>query len=163
MQIELRHHFDAPPARAWEILFGDAYEDAVARHSRIEREIRLDHEKNGKRTRQIHVRPAQTLPKAAARLLGTDRLSYVLEEHHRPAEQKMDFTVTVDALPDKVSVRGAWALTPTGAGCERRVTIDIDVRVPIVGKKIEQQVAEDLRRSYDDAAVFAQNWIREHA
>ncbi|MCB9777499.1 MAG: DUF2505 domain-containing protein [Alphaproteobacteria bacterium] len=163
MQIELRHHFDAPPARAWEILFGDAYEDAVAQHSRIERRILEDADKNGKRVRRIHVTPAQTLPAAVSKLLGTGRLSYVLEEHHRADVQKMDFTVTVDALPDKVSVKGSWSLTPSATGCDRLVTIDVTVRVPIVGRKIEEQVVGDLRKSYDDAAVFAQKWIREHA
>lgn len=163
MKLQLRHHFPVSPARAFEELFGDDYENAVSADSRLERKVLLDEQRPTGRVRRIHVVPEQRLPAAVAKVIGADRFSYVLEERHDRAGNRMDFTVTPDGMADRVSVGGSWAVKAAPGGCERVVEIDITVRIPVVGGRIEKQIAEDLRDSYESAARFAQRWLKERA
>lgn len=163
MKFELRHAFPVSPDRAWSELFGDEYENAVSEASRFERRVLADETRDGRRTRRIHVVPEQRLPAAVAKVIGTDRFSYVLEERHDQARGRMDWTVTPDGMSDRVSVSGTWSVTPTTTGCERLVTIDVTVRIPVVGGRIEKQIADDLRKNYEDAARFAQRWLEDRA
>lgn len=163
MKLELRHHFPVPPARAWDELFGEEYETAVSAQSSLERTVLSDEQQGGRRVRRIHVVPEQRLPASVAKVIGTDRFSYVLEERHDRAHNRMDWDVTLDGRIDRVSVSGTWELLPTPGGCERVVVIEVTVRIPVVGGRIEQQIASDLRASYEAAAVFAQRWLQERA
>ncbi|RME26164.1 MAG: DUF2505 domain-containing protein [Deltaproteobacteria bacterium] len=163
MKLELRHRFPVPPEIAWRELFGEAYESAVSEQAKLQRTVLEDRLETGdvgpRRIRRIHVVPDQRLPAAVARVIGTDRFSYVLEEHHDRDTHRMDFTVTPDGLADRVSVRGSWTLRPAPEGCERHVTIEIQVKVPVIGGRIEQQIAADLQESYESAAHFARDWL----
>ncbi|NOY25074.1 MAG: DUF2505 family protein [Oligoflexia bacterium] len=58
---------------------------------------------------------------------------------------------------------GSWQLTAVPEGCERVVKINITVRVPVVGGRIERQIGAELRSNYETAAQFAQHWLAEHA
>lgn len=163
MQFELRHRFAVPPDVAWDELFGDAYESAVAADAKLQRKVLSDTTQDGRRVRRIHVVPDQRLPAPVAKVIGSDRFSYVLEERHDRAANRMDWTVTPDGLSDRVDVRGTWKLQAVPGGCERIVTIEIKVRIPVVGGRIEQQIGADLRKNYEDAAVFAQRWLEKAA
>lgn len=163
MQIELRHHFPVSPEKAFEELFSDAYEVASAEQSRLSRTVLVDRSEGGHRVRRVHVVPEHTFPAPVAKLIGQDRFSYVLEERHDLARTRMDWKVVPDALADKVAVQGSWQLSPAPGGCERVVKIEIDVHIPIVGGKIEKQIGADLQASYEQAAQFAQRWLKERA
>lgn len=163
MLIELRHHFPTSPEQAFEILFSEEYEVASAAHSRLDRTVLEDRTDGARRTRRVHVKPEQTFPKAVAAVIGQDRFSYVLEETHDVPNTRMDWKVVPDAMADKVTVQGSWKLTAAPGGCERVVKIEVNVRVPIVGGKIERQIGEDLKASYEAAAQFAKRWLQENA
>ena len=163
MRIELRHQFPGPPERAWEELFSDPYENAVSADQKLERQVLLDEAPGGKRHRRIHVIPDKRLPGAVAKVIGTERLSYVLDERHDPARNRMDFVVTPDGMHERVEVKGSWEVRAAPGGCERLVAIDITVRIPVVGARIEKQIGEDLKESYEAAAIFARRWLQEHA
>ena len=162
MKFELRHRFPVPAERAWDELFGDDYESAVAAQSQVERKVVSDEQVGDRRVRRIHVEPAQRLPAAVAKVIGTERFSYVLEERHDRPNNRMDWTVTLDGNIERVEVSGTWALQPTPDGCERVVEIQVIVRIPVVGGRIEKQIASDLRDNYEAAALFAQRWLQEH-
>jgi len=159
--LELRHSFPVSPKRAFEELFGEDYEEAVSKVSRLQRQVLEDRSEPGHRPRRIQVVPDRTRPAAVARVIGQDRFSYEIEEHHDLEALRMDFEVTPDRHADKVLIGGSWALSEAPGGCERLVRIEITVRVPLVGGKIEQQIGADLAASYEDAALFAQRWLQE--
>ncbi len=159
MKLELRHRFPVPPETAWRELFGEAYEAAVSAEAKLQRTVLEDSGEGPRRHRRIHVLPDQRLPAAVAKVIGSDRFSYVLDEQHDRDADRMDFTVTPDGLADRVFVRGSWTLTPVDEGCERHVTIEIKVKVPVIGGRIEQQIGADLQESYESAAHFARAWL----
>lgn len=162
MQFELRHHFPVSPARAFEELFSERYEEASARQSRLERKVLEDRTEGGQRLRRVHVVPEQTFPAPVAKVIGQDRFSYVLEERHDVARQRMYWKVVPDAMADKVKVQGSWQLDPAPGGCQRIVKFEIVVQIPLVGGKIEKQIGADLQAGYESAAQFAIRWLQEH-
>lgn len=163
MEIELRHRFPVPAERAYEELFSEAFELESARRTRIGRQVLEDRVEGDRRLRRVRVTPEQTFPAPVARVIGTDRFNYVMEERHEPARTRMDWVVRPDAMADKLSVDGSWELRPMGGSCERIVKIRIRVHVPIVGGRIEQQIGAELKAGYEQAAAFAQQWLQERA
>lgn len=163
MEFELRHRFPISAKRAYDELFSEAFEVESARRSRIGRQVLEDRTEGGRRFRRVRVQPEQTFPAPVAKVIGQDRFNYVMEERHDPANTRMDWVVVPDAMADKVSVKGTWALQPGGETCERIVRIEVRVHVPLIGGKIEQQIGAELKAGYEQAAAFAQQWLKERA
>jgi len=163
VEFELRHRFPVSAARAYAELFSEPFEVESAARSRIDRQVLEDRTEGGRRVRRVRVRPEQTFPAPVAKVIGQDRFNYVMEETHDISNTRMDWVVVPDAMADKLTVKGSWGLVGSGDTCERIVRIEIRVRIPLIGGKIEQQIGAELKAGYEQAAVFAQQWLQEHA
>jgi hypothetical protein len=161
MKIAFRHRLPAVPETAWAELQSAPYSEAVAKEGGADVELLDDSEKNGARVRRIRVTGRKPLPGFAQAALGTERLSYTQEETSIPGAYKLRWKVVPDALPDRVVAEGTYELLPDGAGSIRAIDGTIEVRIPLVGGRIEKALAEELQKSYDRTALFAQRWLME--
>jgi hypothetical protein len=161
MKIAFRHRLPALPAAAWAELQSEAYSEAVAKEGGADVEVLEQTERNGARVRRIRVTGRRPLPGFAQAALGTERLSYVQEETSIPGAHKLRWKVVPEALPDRVVAEGTYELLPDGNGSIRAIDGTIDVRIPLVGGRIEKALAEELQKSYDRTALFAQRWLME--
>jgi hypothetical protein len=161
MKIAYRHRLPADPATAWAELQSAAYSEAVAKEGGADVQVIEESEKSGARVRRIRVTGRRPLPGFAQKALGTERLSYVQEETSIPGAYKLRWKVVPDALPDRVVAEGTYELLSDGDGSIRAIDGTIDVRIPLVGGRIEKALAEELQKSYDRTALFAQRWLTE--
>ena len=68
-------------------------------------------------------------------------------------------TFVVEAKGTPVQVRGTLALTPRkGAGCTNTTDVTVECKVPLIGGKIADLVANDTRRALD----HEQAWMSEY-
>lgn len=99
------------------------------------------------------------LPGFAKKALKPTNTVVQTDDWKRAADGSWAGTFTGDVKGSPVKIAGAMTLTPTGDGCEHQVTINVDVKIPLVGGKIADWAGKnDVRRTLD--AEFAFNDAR---
>lgn len=164
MRFDFRHRFDCSADTLWEILMDEDYQDEAAQVSGTTKELLEDRTEFGRRTRRTRVTPQRELPPAMARALGTDTLSYVQEQRWQVGKTAMSWVVIPDIFANRVTCKGDYLIAPRGpTSCERVITGEMRIGVPVVGGRMEKRTVEDLQKSYDATAVLLQQWVAKRA
>jgi hypothetical protein len=71
-----------------------------------------------------------------------------------------DVAVKIQGAP--ASASGTMQLTPTNGGSTFEVHTDVSVSVPLIGGKIEEIVADQVRKLLDAETEFTVSWLRSH-
>lgn len=71
-----------------------------------------------------------------------------------------DVDVAISGVP--ASASGTMRLADTGGGSEFEVRADVEVKVPIIGGKIEEIVAAQVRRLLEAETAFTVRWLESH-
>jgi hypothetical protein len=91
------------------------------------------------------------IPASARKVVNEDMLTWHEDTRFEPREHTIHWTIV--PLKDKVKgileAHGIWKLIPSGAGTRRVIEGNINVKVPIVGKVVEQFLAAELKKNYD--------------
>lgn len=69
--------------------------------------------------------------------------------------------VTPASLPDQIEITGEMRVTPEGAGCRRTYDAFVNARIFVVGGLLEGRLLSDVAKSYDEAAAFSREWLRQ--
>ncbi|EJZ06117.1 DUF2505 domain-containing protein [Mycolicibacterium vaccae] len=102
---------------------------------------------------------ADMLPGAIARLLPGDT-KIVRTETWRPAvdgRARGDFSIAAHGVPSSGS--GTMLLTAAGSGSSLRVNGSLEVRIPVVGGRIERYVADLIGKEVPQMQRFTAEWI----
>lgn len=161
MKMNVRHHLPAPPEVAWREIFSEAYSAAIAAHAGTSSVILSEEVRDGKRLVRSQVTLAKELSGAAAKVMGSKHLIYILEERIDDASHTVQWRVLVDKVSDKVKAQGVFKIEPADNGCERIIQGEVKVAVPFIGRKIEAGIAAELEKSYEATAVFAAQWLSD--
>ncbi|GAA1869509.1 DUF2505 domain-containing protein [Pseudonocardia ailaonensis] len=103
-------------------------------------------DEQGCRYRIRHGIDEKDLPGVVKTFVGGGGITVERDETWRKAGDGYDGTVRV-ALPGMpAGADGTMRLEPAGAGTSFHVHCDITVRVPLIGGKIEETVAEQIKR-----------------
>ena len=101
------------------------------------------------------VQSTSSLPSFATRLVG-DEIRIVQVESWRTPE-RADVEVTIPGKPGAMS--GTATLTESGGRTTERIEMEITVRVPLVGGKIEGLVADMLGKALDKEHETGVEWL----
>lgn len=71
-----------------------------------------------------------------------------------------DVDVAISGVP--ASASGTMRLADNGGGSEFEVHADVEVKVPIIGGKIEEIVAAQVRRLLEAETAFTVRWLESH-
>jgi Protein of unknown function (DUF2505) len=105
----------------------------------------------------------QLLPGVVAKLIPGD-LNLVLSETWKPAgESQVRGQVNVSASGGLGSGRATALLTPASNGSQLRYTVQVEVKIPLVGGKFEKSIAASLTESIPAGQRFTAAWIAENA
>lgn len=69
--------------------------------------------------------------------------------------------VTPASLPDQIEISGEMRVTPEGSGCRRTYDAFVNARIFLVGGLLEGRLLADVGASYDEAAAFSREWLRQ--
>lgn len=91
------------------------------------------------------------LPSSARRVVSEDMLTWHEDTKFVPAEHTIYWKIMPlkDKVKDMLEAHGVWKLIPQGKGTRRIIEGNITVKVPIVGKVVEQFIAAELKKNYD--------------
>ncbi len=105
----------------------------------------------------------QLLPGPIAKIIRGD-LKLLHNETWTPiGDRQIRGQVNVSA-PGGIGSGGAEAwMTPAGDGAELRFAVKVEVRLPLVGGKLEKSIGAGLSESIPALQRFTTTWIAEHA
>lgn len=146
---------------AWDVYESDEYKRRLREQTNIQQEVLETRTEGPIEVRRIRTEPDQELPSMVASAIGTKKLSYTQENRFDKASGRMEWTVHLDGIGDRVQVSGVTTCVPDGSGCKRVVDGEITVNVPLVGRQIEKKVVAELERSMQRANEVALALIRE--
>jgi hypothetical protein len=91
------------------------------------------------------------IPVAARKVMGEDMLTWWEDTKFVPSEHTIYWSIVPlkDSVKDKLEAKGIWKLIPSGKGTKRIIEGDINVKIMIVGKVVEQFLASELKKNYD--------------
>jgi hypothetical protein len=78
------------------------------------------------------------------------------------ADRRMKVTVEPSVMPDKLSISGVIHTERTGdQSCRRVYDAVVVAKVFGIGGLIEGRILQDIKASYDKAAVMTNRWVKE--
>lgn len=78
------------------------------------------------------------------------------------AKKQMTVSITPSALADKLTITGLMHTEPAGNGqCRRIYDQSVTAKVFGIGGLIENRIIGDVKTSYDKAAAFTNEWVKE--
>lgn len=102
------------------------------------------------------------LPPIVGKVVGGDLHIERTETLRRGGEGNYDGDVDVRIGGVPASAGGTMRLTDDGAGSLFEVHADVSVNVPLIGGKIEEIVAEQVRRLLEAETAFTVRWLGAH-
>ena len=112
--------------------------------------------------RAVTIAPERALPAPLMSLLGNKNFQYVEHVRFDTSSYSGTWTVEPALLADKLKSAGTLRFEKTreGQGVKRIVEGEISVKIFGLGGIIEKLVLEDVKKSYDDAAGFTKDYLK---
>jgi hypothetical protein len=165
MKFQVVHRFRSSARRYWHATDTDSCNAAIDRATSITRELLEETKRPGRRWQKVRSVPDRRLPAIVAGAIGSDRLVLIQEQDYDDQRLILKFKATPEArkVAGRVRCEGTLTVRDRGDGtCERVVKGEISVAIPLVGRKIEKQVVDQLVDGYNRNAQAISSWLAAH-
>ena len=159
MRLELTHPLPASSDAVWQLVFSDEFSSALDQRTGVRREKVADELKSGKQHTSFRIVHSEPLPKVAAKAMGSNTLVYFQDQVIDEATKTVHWRVRLPSLGSKIQASGTYRLEAVADRCQRVVSGDISVRIPLIGGRVEKEIVKKLSASYDDSAKFIRQWL----
>jgi uncharacterized protein YndB with AHSA1/START domain len=157
--MKFRHEltYDASPAEVFEMLADAAFREAsVAAQDVVSAEVHLEREGNGFTLTIDQLQRTDDLP-SFARTFAGETTRAIQREHW---EDSTGATLHIDAPGKPSEVRGTITLRPEGSRTREIVELDLRVKVPVLGGRLEKLLAERVAAGMDAEHGVGTAWLR---
>ena len=138
--------YDADPAAVFEMLADPAFREAAcAAQGVIKAEVTLDRHGNGFSLTIDQLQKTDDLPSFARTFAGDSTRAIQREEW----EDSTGGTLRIDAPGKPSEVKGTITLRPEGSGTREIVELDLRIKVPLIGGKLEKLLAGKITAGMD--------------
>jgi hypothetical protein len=106
---------------------------------------------DGSTTWRFKVVAGGDVPSSVRKVLNEEMLTWHEDTRFVPAEHTIYWTIVplAQKAKDLLESKGIWKLIPAGKGTRRVIEGTITIKVPLIGKVVEQYLAGELKRNYD--------------
>ena len=164
MKLDVTHTFPCPARYLWDLTNDPEFVAGSDARARVEKTVLEERtEPDGRRFQRLRFTSQVPLTPVAAKLLGASHLTYEQLQWIRDDEMRLDWEVLPPIAGRRFKAVGEYRIVPhgdDGEQCRRIVSGNIEVGVPMVGKRIEEAVVSEIRRSYDLAAEYTLEWLQ---
>ncbi|MGH9035078.1 MAG: DUF2505 family protein [Acidimicrobiia bacterium] len=161
MRFRLEQTFDAPiDAIALAFTEPDLY-TALGALPKLGRPQVLGRTENGDVVNlQIRYQFTGDLSPAARRVVDPARLSWVEHSTHDLSRHQVEFTMVPDNYGNLLRASGHYTFEPDGPAATRRVAEgEVAVRVPLVGKSVENAIVSGIREHLDEEIAVVERYL----
>jgi len=160
---QFRHTMECDNDAYWKCVFDEEYNRRLYMDVLKFRELkRISQEEKGDTiTRKLFLNPPPAdLPGPIAKVVGD--LSWTEEGTYDKKTGRYTFKVTPASMPDKTKIHGEiWCEKRGDKKVERIAKTSVEVKVFMVGSLVEKRIFEDMKKSYDAAAKFTDQFVKE--
>lgn len=146
--MKFRHelHYDAPPAAVFEMLADPEFRQAAcAAQDVISSEVTLERDGNGFSLVVDQMQRTDDLPSFARTFAGSSTHAIQREEW----ADTTGGTLQIDTPGKPSTLKGTITLRPEGSGTIEIVELEIKVRVPLIGGKLEKLLGDKVAAGMD--------------
>lgn len=160
MRLNLSHTFDCDAETLWRITDSEEFEQRLAEASDTTRELIESRDENGVQIRVRRITAKRELPAPMRKALGSDAIRYDQETRRKEGENTLRWTIIPMVLKDRLSAEGVTRIDQVGEGrSSRTIEGEVNVRVPLVGKRMEQRLADEVASGYSRAADIIRDML----
>jgi len=158
--FKITHEFATDPATYWKVFLSEGYNvDLYERIGVKERTVLSRSEDDVSARWTVRIVPKRDLPGFLKKIVGGD-LGYTEISTLDKVKNVIDVTIEPTLMKERTKIKARYTLTPLGAGrLARTFEGDITVDMPLVGRKVEAAVLEDVEKSYNVAAQVTTEWL----
>jgi Protein of unknown function (DUF2505) len=164
-EVTLRHEFECDEETYWDRttfdpVFNERLYRDVLKFPGYELLSFVDDE--DAKTRRVRIDPPLGgMPAAVKKAVG-DRFSYIEEGRFDKKTRRYSFRILPSAMRDKAKTFGELFCEKLGDKKVVRVAhVTVEVKVFMVGGLVEEKILGDVRHSYEAAARFTREYLRE--
>ncbi len=165
MEFTIRHDIPCAIDTYWRCVWDEEYNKRLYLDVLKFRECtRLEQkETDAQITRRIKLNPpAQDLPGPVAKVLGD--LSWIEDGVFDKKTGIYKVKIITASMPDKTHIGGEnWCESRGDAACVRIAKMSVEVKVFMVGGIVEKRIEADTKKSYEAAAKFTAEFVKEKA
>ncbi len=162
MKLYVESDLPVDPATAWKVFESDAFDERLRQQTNMQVErISLTQESEHIVVRRLRYTSGSELPKLVAKALGGKHLTYTQTNRMDYSTNRLEWTVELPVLADRVTVKGTTSMTATASGSRRIVDGEITVKMRLIGGQIEKVVVGEFQKSMDQAVEIARELIAE--
>ena len=158
--MKFRHElqYDAPPDQVFEMLADPAFRQAACEaQDVISVDVELDRRGKGFTLVIDQLQRTDDLPGFARTFAGDSTQAIQRETWTSPSGG----TLEIEAPGKPTRISGTIRLESTDAGTTEVVELEIKVKVPLIGGKLERLMAEKVQTGMDYEHQVGQAWLRE--
>jgi uncharacterized protein YndB with AHSA1/START domain len=159
--MKFRHElaYDAAPEQVFAMLADPEFRRAAcAAQDVVSADVRVSAKGEGFSLVIDQVQRTTDLPAFARTLAGETTQAVQREEWAGPTGGSL----VIDAPGKPTSSTGTIALEPHGAGTREVVELEIKVKVPLLGGRLERLMAEKVQAGMDVEHTVGVAWLKEH-
>jgi hypothetical protein len=163
-EFSIAHEFDTDADTFWRVFLDGKFLEEWYRSGGLIRH-ELSREDAGDRVRVVSRYQAEKQPPALVRsLFGGKPFGYTETATFAKSAGRLEHTIEMSIMADRVSFGGHITLEPVGPGrLRQRYTGSIAVHLPLIGKKIEQATVKEMERTQAAAANVTRAWLARAA
>jgi hypothetical protein len=160
--FSITHDFEGDPATFWKLFFHEPYNLELYERIGVKERKVLQHDEDDEKIRfSLRIMPKRDLPSVIKKIVGGD-LGYTETSTYWKAKSLIDVRIEPTLLKERTKIHATYTVKPTAPGRFRRTFEgDIDVDLPLVGRKVEATVLDDMKKSYDVAAQVTAEWLKK--
>ncbi|MEM7157186.1 MAG: DUF2505 domain-containing protein [Myxococcota bacterium] len=167
MEYRIEDTFDVSAEYYWDFFFSEPYNAALWPAIEIDWEL-LKLERTGEGsslriTREQRLTPRREVPGFLKKFVD-GAITYVEKNEFSAADNAMK-TVTIPGFAaDRLRTVGTYRLEVLGPSKVKRIWDGVcECKIPLIGRKVEKQLVEEVRQSYERTTVFTRKWIADHS
>ncbi len=156
--MKFRHElsYDAPPDEVFAMLSDPAFREKVceAQHA-VSHDVKVQLAGAGFTAVITTEQNTSGLPSIAKKFVGDTTTAVVTETWKDGAGG----TVELTAPGKPTNAQGTVALSGAGTGTTEVVELDVKVKVPLIGGKLEQLMVDSIKAGYDKEQAVGREWL----
>ncbi len=119
-----------------------------------------DRQEDGRVERRIEVDPG-SLPGVLQKVLG--KVGYTETGRFDPTHGRWSFTVQPAKVGDRIQILGElWVEPRAGGGVDRFCEVDVQVRLPAIGRRVTAAMEQMTRENQAKSTAFTRRYIETH-
>lgn len=161
-KMRVEQQFECSAKGLYDLLTNEEFDQKLMANTGVGREV-LEQEDlpDGKRLK-LKMSPKVELPGFMAKLVG-GRNDYVEERIWNDKTLSNTWKILPAISPDKVNIGGTVTVKDLGGGkCARIIEGDFEVRVALVGGKIEKFIISQTEDSFKKGEAFIRQYIKDN-